>query len=69
MHLTGLRAKVLDSQVETWQATSIPQAIIAIMEADMNRNLELICITLGYLVSSSTLCNHIKVVQVPYITL
>ena len=62
MHRKGLGTKVMASLVDTRHMESMSRAVIGLMEADMNNNLEIVYLTPDYLVSLSTLFKHIKLV-------
>lgn len=60
MHIKGLRTKVLISLVDTIHSDKTTDGLIALIEVDMNKNLELVYITPDFLVSLSTLFKHIN---------
>lgn len=53
MYRKGLGAKVMPSLVDTRHMESMAKAVIGVMEADMNNNLEKVYLTPDYLVSLS----------------
>ena len=52
----------MESLVDTRHSDNSSQVIIALMEVDMNKNLELVYITPDLLVALSTLYKHIKII-------